>query len=382
MIHIYDKSNCTGCSACANACPKQCIIMVQDELGFLYPSIDQDLCVECGLCEKICPVLNKTENHDNYLEKAYAVRCKDINIRMNSSSGGVFSLLGLKMIEDGGKVFGASLNESLQVNHISVSSASELSLLRGSKIIQSSIGKVYQEVKRSLDDGKKVLFTGTPCQICGLYSSLGKPYDNLITQDIICHGVCSPALYDKYISYNTEKHKSEIQSIKFRDKETGWRDYSVSICYENGERTVVPHGKDELMRAYLRNYAMRPSCYNCNFKGKKRTSDITLADFWGAEHFASNLDDDKGISFVICHTENGERFLESVLSETDYEEVNYSDVIKYNMSGEVSSPQPADNDKFCKELFTEPFQKLIEKYCKISLLSKIKRVIKTIVKKH
>ena len=127
---------------------------------------------------------------------------------------------------------------------------------------------------------------------------------------------------------------------------------------------------------------MRPSCYNCNFKGKKRTSDITLADFWGAEHFASNLDDDKGISFVICHTENGERFLESVLSETDYEEVNYSDVIKYNMSGEVSSPQPADNDKFCKELFTEPFQKLIEKYCKISLLSKIKRVIKTILKKH
>ena len=382
MIHIYDKSNCTGCSVCANACPKQCIKMVQDELGFLYPSIDQDLCVECGLCEKICPVLNKTENHDSYLEKAYAVRCKDLNIRMNSSSGGVFSLLSLKMIDEGGLIFGASLNETLHVNHISVASPSDLNPIRGSKIIQSSIGLVYQEVKQYLNDGKKVLFTGTPCQIYGLFSFLGKSYDNLITQDIICHGVCSSALYDKYISYNKKKHGSDIRSIKFRDKETGWRDYSVSICYENGERTVVPHGKDELMRAYLRNYALRPSCYKCSFKGKNRASDITLADFWGAEHFVSYLDDDKGISFVICHSENGDRFLKSVLSETDYEEVNYSDVIKFNMSGEVSSPQPADNDKFCEALFTESFQNLIETYCKISFVSKIKRVIKSILKNH
>lgn len=382
MIHIDEKSKCTGCAACANACPKQCITMVQDELGFLYPAIDQSSCVDCGLCEKICPVLNKLERQDGYWEKAFAVRCKDLNIRMDSSSGGVFSLLGLKIFEEDGIVFGASLNESYQVEHIATLSSDYLIPLRGSKIIQSSIGSAYQNAKRFLDEGKRVLFTGTPCQIYGLIRYLGKRYDNLITQDIICHGVCSPALYDKYILYNKEKHNSEIRSIKFRDKATGWRDYAVSICYENGEKTVVPHVKDELMRAYLRNYALRPSCYNCSFKGKNRASDITLADFWGAEHFVSDLDDDKGISFVICHSESGEKFLKSVLSETDYKEVHYSDVIKYNMSGEVSSPQPADNDRFCKDLFTLPFHSLIETYCKISLISKIKRFIKKTLKKH
>ena len=382
MINIDDKSKCTGCTACANACPKQCIKMVQDELGFSYPAIDPSSCNNCGLCEKICPVMNKKDSQDSYPEKAFAVRCKDLNIRMDSSSGGVFSLLGQKIFEEYGIVFGASLNESHHVDHIAASSSDDLISLRGSKIIQSSIGYSYQNAKRYLDDGKKVLFTGTPCQIYGLFRYLGKRYDNLITQDIICHGVCSPALYDKYISYNKEKHNCDIRSIKFRDKATGWRDYSVSICYENGEKTVIQHAKDELMRAYLRNYALRPSCYNCCFKGNNRASDITLADFWGAEHFVSDLDDDKGISFVICHSESGEKFLKSVLSETDYKEVNYSDVIKYNMSGEVSSPQPADNDRFCKDLFIVPFHSLVETYCKISLVSKFKRFIKKLLKKH
>lgn len=379
MIKIADKSKCTGCSACANACPKNSIKMLPDELGFLYPNVDLNSCINCGLCEKTCPVLSNN-NLDRKIQKAYAVRCKDLNIRMNSSSGGVFSLLGLKILDEEGVVYGAALNESLQVNHFAAKSLQELIPLRGSKIIQSSIGYVFQDVKNELLSGKKVLFTGTPCQIFGLHNYLGKQYNNLITQDIICHGVCSPVLFEKYISYKKDKHGSGIRSIRFRDKNTGWRNYSVSICYDNGDSTVVPHGKDELMRAYLKNYALRPACYSCCYKGMNRASDITLADFWGAEHFVSKFDDDKGISFVICRSDIGNSYIKSILNETDSEEVNYSDVVKYNMSAEVSSKQPTDNDLFCKSISSMPFNNLIETFCKVSLTTKLKRTIKSVLK--
>ena len=356
--------------------------MVPDELGFLYPSIDQNACINCGLCERACPVENSDCYREEYEEKAYAVKCRDPEIRMNSSSGGAFSLLGQKVIEDGGVVYGAVLNDQLHVSHAAAESPAELLPIRGSKIIQSSPGLVYKEIEQRLKNGEKVLFSGTPCQVSGLLRFLGRRYDNLITQDIICHGVCSLTLYDRYISYLQEKHGCGIQTVRFRDKETGWRDYSVSITYDNGDKTVVPHGKDELMRAYLKNYALRPSCYKCPFKGKKRASDITLADFWGAEHFVSELDDDQGISFVITHSSPGDSYIRSILPGTDSRAVNYEKVIKYNMSGEVSSPRPSDNDAFCRDLSEKPFRELINKYCRITIKSKIKRAVKSVLKLH
>ena len=380
MIQIDDKSMCTGCGACAEKCPKQCISMLPDELGFLYPLVDPNRCVGCGLCENACPVRHPAKHLCECKEDAFAIRSKDSEIRRNSSSGGVFSLLGEKILEESGVVYGVSLSDTLQINHVRASTPSELIPLRGSKVIQSFAGDLYREIEEELQNGKTVYFSGTPCQIFGLLHYLGHRYENLITQDMICHGVCAPFLYEKYLEYLQDLHGSKISSIRFRDKETGWRDYSVSVDYENGDRTVTPHGKDEFMRAYLRNYALRPSCYKCPFKGTNRVSDITLADFWGAEHVVPDLDDNQGLSFVICHTPAGERMIKEVLPQTDYKSVRYRDVIKYNMSGEVSSSKPANNEDFCRDLYEKPFQKVIDQYCKISFSSKVKRAVKSVIK--
>lgn len=377
MIQIKEKSKCTGCGACLNVCPKKCISMKPDELGFLYPTVDEHACISCGLCDRTCPVISdRMHSDDAFAEVSYAIKSRDIETRMNSSSGGVFSLLAQRIIEEGGVVYGAAFDDKKHVRHTAATTASDIIPLRGSKIVQSSIGLCYEDVKRRLENGCKVLFSGTPCQIRGLLSYLGKPYDLLLTQDIICHGVCSYALYDKYIAYKKEIRGCEIRSIHFRNKETGWRDYSVSICYDDGSKTVVPHGKDELMRAYLRNYALRPSCYECPFKGKKRRSDLTLADCWGIEHVAPQLDDDKGVSFVICHSVLGEQYINEIITETESEVVNYKDVITYNMSGEISPTEPTNNAEFCNEIAKEPFQNVINKYCRITILSRIKRVVK------
>ena len=382
MIQVIEKSKCTGCGACANVCPKSCIQMKSDELGFQYPVVSSDLCINCGKCDHTCPMMSRDSVSETTFEKSYAIKAKDNKIRWNSSSGGVFSLLALKVIDEGGTVYGAAFDNSFHVHHVAAMSPSDITPIRGSKIIQSSTSTIFQEVKRKLDNGEKIYFSGTPCQIYALLRALNKKYDNLITQDIICHGVCSLTLYEQYLDYKRKTHRSNIQSINFRSKETGWRDYSTSINYENGDKTVVPHAKDELMRAYLRNYALRPSCYACPFKGKNRMSDITLADFWGAEHFVNNIDDDKGVSFVVCHSAKGEDYIKKIMNETDYCEVNYQEVIKYNMSGEVSPHKPEDNDEFCEEMLTGQFPILINKYCKISISSKMKRVIKTIIKKY
>lgn len=380
MIKIVDKSKCTGCGACSNVCPQNSISMKLDELGFLYPMVDEHTCIGCGLCDRTCPVINDGAHAENdYVERSYAIKSRDTEARMNSSSGGVFSLLARRIIEEGGIVYGAAFDDQNHVQHIAAVTASDITPIRGSKIIQSSVGTCYKDVLNRLENGYKVLFSGTPCQINGLLHFLGKPYDLLLTQDIICHGVCSYALYDKYIAYKKEIRGREIRSIQFRNKETGWRDYAVSICYDDGSKTVIPHGKDELMRAYLRNYALRPSCYECPFKGKHRHSDITLADCWGIEHVVPQLDDDKGVSFVICHSVSGEECINKILSETESKEINYQDVIKYNMSGEISPAEPADNEEFCSEIAREPFRSVINKYCRITTLSRIKRVIKKIV---
>lgn len=381
MIEINEKAKCSGCWACANVCPQKCISMEPDDLGFLYPKVDLQRCINCGLCEKTCPIVNKQKYANECCNQSYALRNKDIAVRTQSSSGGVFSLLAQKVLSEGGVVYGAAFDNEFHIQHVIAVDSASVGRMRGSKIIQSSVGLVYQDVKLQLEAGNLVLFTGTPCQVSGLVSFLGKQYKNLLTQDIICHGVCSPAVYDRYRAYIEERQGSKISHINFRSKETGWRNYSVSVDYINRTKTIVPHGRDELMRIYLKNFALRPSCYECPFKGNHRASDITLADFWGIEHFKKSFDDDLGVSFVTCHSPSGHKYIEAISQEADIDMVNYEDVIKYNLSGEISPPKPMNNSEFCNSFFKEPFENVVEKYCRVSLVSKIKNLVRSIVPK-
>lgn len=374
MIQIVDMATCTGCGACAAICPKQCITMKTDRLGFAYPSVNQSICVDCGLCEQTCPIRNRTDKPTD-IKKAYAIKAKDDSLRMNSSSGGVFSLLANSILEMGGVVYGAAFDSALNVYHRKIENGTSLFLLQGSKYIQSKIDHVYEDIEDQLKKGVLVLFTGTPCQINGLKMYLGLDYDNLITQDLVCHGVSSPAFFNRYCHQKEFEHHAKIQQLYFRDKTTGWKDFSVRIVFEDGTITKTPT-YEEYMKAYLKNYALRPSCYYCQFKGKNRMSDITLADFWGVEKMLPEMYDEKGVSAVICHSEKGYHHLQRILPSTIYQETTYEYIVRFNSAAESSVMCPPNNDEFCNEVLVNNCITIINKYCKESLLTKTKRIVK------
>lgn len=328
---IKEKKGCTGCYACANICPDSvnCISMVEDEEGFWYPKVDYNRCIECGLCIDVCPVLNYRVV-ENALT-AYACINKDEQVRLESSSGGLFSVLSEQVIEDGGVVFGAVFGEKFDVVHSYAETREEIGKFRGSKYVQSKIGDAYRQAKSILESGRKVLFTGTPCQIAGLKSFLRKSCDNLLCVDVICHGVPSPKVWKRYIEYREEKAKSLTQRISFRLKDEGWKRYSVSFLFKNDTEYRQNFNNDLYMRAFLRNACLRPSCYECKFKSLHPQSDMTLADFWGIQNIASEMDDDKGISLLFINSEVGKEMFNKIRNEIIYKEVDINEAVKYNL---------------------------------------------------
>lgn len=282
MIEIIQKEKCSGCHGCVNACPKHCITMHPDTEGFWYPQINKEQCIACGLCEKVCPIIRKNESDDHFTTKAMAAINQDEEIRLKSSSGGVFTLIAEEIIKQGGAVFGAAFSEDFKsVHHICVDTVEGLDKLRGSKYVQSRIGDTYKQAKAFLEEGKKVLFTGTPCQISGLYAYLAKPYENLYTQDLICHGTPSPMVWKKYVEYREQKAASKTQRMFFRHKQYGWKTYAVLFEFANNTAYGKTLHEDAFMKVFLSNICLRPSCYACSFKTLHRESDLTLADFWG-----------------------------------------------------------------------------------------------------
>lgn len=307
---IYSsKDKCCGCSACTMACPKQCITMVADEEGFLYPQINQELCIHCNKCLQVCPVTKGGTNvsDDTHCYAAYSL---NEDIRKISSSGGIFSELARDVISAGGLVYGAGFSKEFKVEHKSACSEKELECLRGSKYVQSEMGSTYREIKEQLEQEKLVYFSGTPCQVKGLYTYLNKEYDNLITQDIICHGVPSPLVWAKYI----EKY-SELQEVKFRDKKFGWHYFSMYIKSKIG---IYRKRLDEdfYERLFLDNTILRPICYDCPVKRGGKVGDITLADCWGADRLCEEIKDtDKGLSLVFINTKKGKYLWEKLMKK-------------------------------------------------------------------
>ncbi len=322
MITIADKSLCCGCNACVQACPKQCISMREDSEGFLYPHVDASLCIECGKCEKVCPVLSQGTLSRPL--KVYAAINPNENIRLQSSSGGIFTLLAEQTIGEGGVVFGVRFDESWQVIHDYTESIEGLAPFRGSKYVQSRIGDTYKQAEAFLKQGRKVLFTGTPCQIAGLKKYLHKEYENLLAVDFVCHGVPSPLIWRKYLAEVSQSHStSSIASVSFRDKSNSWKRYHVKVGYNNGECLSQPFYENLFMRGFLADIYLRPSCYACPAKSGKSDADITLGDYWGIENVRPAIDDDKGVGLVLVNTAKGEQCFDKEkvnLVETSYEE--------------------------------------------------------------
>lgn len=350
MISITNPKECCSCGACAHICPKQCISLKEDKEGFLYPAVDNSSCIDCGLCERVCPVINQNEPQKPIVTLA-AVN-SDESVRLASSSGGIFTLLAEKTIDNGGVVFGAAFDENWDVKHICIDSKSELPKLRGSKYVQSIIGNCYKEAKTYLDTGKEVLFSGTPCQIAGLKKFLRKDYKNLKTMDIVCHGTPSPLVWRKYLDEVSSMYNiAQITDIQFRNKAKGWKSYSISISYNDkcgNKRTFNEvFTQNIFMRCFLSNLCLRPSCYACPARNGKSGSDITLADLWGAENICPESDDDKGVSLVLLRNKD------FTLPGFEKKEIEYSKAVMYNPSIESDIALPDKRDRFFRLLHSD-----------------------------
>lgn len=294
-VHSVAPEDCCGCSACFNICPVQAITMQEDREGFKYPKIDERSCINCGKCEKACPVLH-AETAGRTLHPAfYAVWNRQDEARLSSSSGGVFRVLAEDVLADGGVVYGAAFDVHNRLRHVRAESADALVPLTGSKYVQSEIGTAFCQVRADLKNGRRVLFTGTPCQVAGLYAFLGGDDANLLTADVLCHGVPSPAVFERYLESLGVGEKCRIE---FRNKDNGWKKYEVVV----GDRVHETFRANAYMKGFLSNLYLRPSCASCRFVGCRRPGDLTLGDFWGAGNFRKRYDDDKGTSLVLLNS--------------------------------------------------------------------------------
>lgn len=384
MLNKLEKNKCCGCYSCVSSCPQGAISMENDEEGFWYPKINKDICTKCNICEKKCPVI--TSNFDEKNEPiSYACINKDYEIRINSSSGGVFTLIAEYVINKNGVVFGASFDKKFNVRHIYVDKICELSKLRGSKYVQSNIGDAYKNTEKFLKKGKIVLFTGTPCQVEGLKSYLGKDYENLICQDLICHGVPSPKVWQKYINEKEQEFGSKVEEAYFRNKDKGWKKSSMFLKFKNGEEYIENLNKDIMFRSFLSNICLRPSCHRCSFRKINRISDITLADFWNIDNVYPKMNDDKGISLLIINSKKGEQIFENISENIDYKKVDFDKYVSNIDSLTKSFKEHKNRSDFFREINNDNLKIIVKRYCKLDkkhfIKSLVPRRIKLIVKK-
>lgn len=368
MPALASKEYCTGCTACASTCPKCCIAMVTDENGFLFPVVDAQKCVSCGLCERSCPVIGVPRTLKTQ-PSAYAAYTKDETVRQNSSSGGIFTEIAKVVLQHGGAVFGAAYNRYFEVVHICTENEQDLAKLRGAKYAQSDLNSVFTRTKQKLDAGQEVLFSGTPCQVAGLKAFLCKDYENLLTVDFVCHSVPSPMAWREYVKYRAEQDNGgELpESINLRSKITGWSRYQYSNLFEypNNPNHIAKSGESLYMKLFVGGYINRESCENCQFKGYSRISDLTIGDFWGIWDIAPELDDDKGISVVLVQSRKGKEIFDLIKQCCIIRTVSLEEASAQNQSILKSSPsnvrraevlqltQSGDFER-CKELFATP----------------------------
>ena len=361
IIDVIDKKKCTGCSACINNCPKQCIKLLRNNDGFLYPVINQLDCINCGQCDKTCPILNYPD-----LKKiettAFAAHSLDDAIRCESSSGGIFSMIAKSILEKDGFIYGAAFNKDFQVQHICIDKESDLWKLRGAKYAQSNISSCFKQIKNHLDTGNYILFSGTPCQIAGLKSFLHIEYEKLFTVDFVCHGVPSPLVWEKYVQYRSDEDNAGVlpEKINLRDKKTGWSRYQYSNVYnyQEGNTYSVLNSDDLFMKLFVGDYINRTSCSDCHFKGYSRVSDITLGDFWGIWDILPDMDDNKGTSLVLVHSESGRQMMHKISDKIKAKEVTLQQASEQNPSLLISSAGKSNRNLILQKCINGQFDEV------------------------
>lgn len=418
MIEIKEKKSCCGCFSCLQRCPKKCISFYEDEEGFLYPKVNLDLCIDCGLCENVCPVLHQSK--EKVPIAVYAAKNPDDQIREQSSSGGIFTLLAEYTIDRRGVVFGVKWNESFEAVHAYTETKDGLADFRGCKYVQSQVGETYKQTMHFLQQGRQVLYSGTPCQIAALKLFLGRDYDNLITVDIICHGVPSPGVFRWYLSEelsqlaksrinekkvyrlssqipvipkSTEIAKSygvKIKDIRFRDKSKGWKRYSFVISYnrynnvlgKSVDGNLISYSKtfdnNMFMKGFLRDLYLRPSCHFCPAKSGKSGADITIGDYWGIKGVLPEFDDDKGVSAITVNTVKGQRVLHSTI--VNLHSTTYENLCLNNSALLLSCPVSLKRNLFFADN-EDTFSHRIKKLCNDPFIQRLTVKMKSFLKK-
>lgn len=350
MIELFsEKSQCCGCMACADVCPNDAIVIKSDSEGFRYPEIEREHCIDCGLCNEVCPL--KPDGAGTPPAKYLAVQAKAPALRKTSTSGAVFPLLAQAVLEQGGVVYGAALDGSMRVAHRRADDSDELGPLVRTKYVQSDTEGIFRQIRHDLDDGKQLLFAGTPCQTEAVRRFVGKDCPTLALVDLICYGVPSPGVWERYVAYLEKKHHGKLTRFLFRDKRNYDDGHTVSFCIDGHEYVEEDYASDPFLSLYFSNCIIRPSCHACPFTTVERNSDITLGDLWGSKGAVSKMDDGMGTSLVMLRSERGMALWESLQDQFDQIECRREDVMQPRL---VSPTKPS----LMRQIFFALFRRL------------------------
>lgn len=375
MLLYETKEECCGCSACMNICPERAINMIADEEGFLYPEVRQESCIECDLCLQACAFYDGYKINNNYDQPlVYAVKHRNDEVRMNSSSGGMFTALSDYILSVNGIIYGAAFNEKFEVCHQKAVTVEDRNKFRGSKYVQSNLNRIFEDIKNELYSGKTVLFTGTPCQNAGLSVYLNGNYKNLYLCDIICHGTPSPLIFKKYIKYCEKKAGSSLTEYYCRYKGNGWHTHTEKAVYANGKEDSISKLSQIYKDFFSSLLILRPACHTCKFCSFSRPSDITIGDFWGIEKCMPDFDDNMGVSLVLINSRKGLDLFQKISENIYRRESNTKDCFQHNLY--APTPVSPNRPQFWRDYYDKGFRFVLNKYMGYGLTAKFKREIR------
>ncbi len=375
MMDLYtQEKNCCGCTACKNVCPKNAICFVENSEGFLYPQIDSSLCIECGLCKKVCDFQN--DNRDMHaVPTVYAAKHTDKQVINHSTSGGAFTAISDVILRENGVVYGVEIDENLHVKHGRAVNAKQRDAFCGSKYVQSDLSDIFEKVTEDLKNGKEVLFTGTPCQCAGLKSylkTIHAPIDNLLLCDLVCHGTPSPLMWREHMASIRKKYKSSVAAYACRSKVAGWHSHTEVVLLENGkiryQSPFVQKNKD----IFYSHLALREACYSCPYTNIQRASDITIADFWGIEKTFADFDDNTGVSLLLLNTEKGKHVFHAIKSVLEWRQSDINACLQPQLQHPVSRPN--NRQDFWADYYTHGYAYIIKKYTKCNAKAQSKAI--------